>query len=265
MSTIFLPTSFNISITFPAASFLRRLAAWVIDIILLFCYYFLLLRLYTALFGHGLYGETAEAFLILLIVVPLMAYHPMCEIFLKGQSIGKKIMQIRVINDSGGRPSFSQAMIRWLIRTSDVMVVVILLSAASSGRNPQAFLELGVAFLLFLTDIILVNATPRHQRLGDILAHTILIRTVQKAGMEETIFQHVKEDYTPQFPQVLQLSDRDINSVKGILDSAKKHHDYQLAERAADKIKAHLHIENSMSPYDFLEILLKDYNYLTTH
>jgi hypothetical protein len=63
----------------------------------------------------------------------------------------------------------------------------------------------------------------------------------------------------------MQLSDRDINALKGILDTARKQNDYNLAERAAEKIKSHLHIETSMSAFDFLEILLKDYNYLSVN
>jgi hypothetical protein len=74
----------------------------------------------------------------------------------------------------------------------------------------------------------------------------------------------VAEGYSPSFPQVMQLSDRDINALKSILDAAKKHHDYNLALNASEKIKTHLKIETSLSPFDFLEILLKDYNALAT-
>ena len=63
----------------------------------------------------------------------------------------------------------------------------------------------------------------------------------------------------------MQLSDRDINALKSILDTAKKRHDFDLAAQASEKIKNHLKIENSLSPFDFLEILLKDYNYLSGH
>jgi uncharacterized RDD family membrane protein YckC len=270
MSTIYIPTSFNISITFPAASFGRRLGAWLIDLALQITYLFFLSKIFSSfIIGENPFEESTErsmvqAVWLFLAVVPTFTYHPLCELLLNGQSIGKKITRLRVINDKGGRPSISQVMIRWIIRTSDFMMLMLLLMSAVS-QNPQVFTQAGIAFGLLMLDIILVNVNARHQRLGDILAHTILIRTTQKTGIEETIFQHVTDTYVPQFPQVLQLSDRDINAVKNILDSAKKHHDYALAERAADKIRSHLRIENSMSPYDFLEILLKDYNYLTTH
>jgi uncharacterized RDD family membrane protein YckC len=270
MSTIHIPTSFNISITFPAASFHRRLGAWFIDLALQITYIYFLSKIFGSFISGSPFDEDGERQVLkglwmFLAVVPTFTYHPLCELLLNGQSIGKKLTQLRVINDKGGRPSISQVLIRWIIRTSDFMVLILLLMSAVAGQNPQVLVQVGIAFALLALDIILVNVTARHQRLGDILAHTLLIRTTQRTGIEETIFQHVVDTYTPQFPQVLQLSDRDINAVKNILDSAKKHHDYALAERAADKIKSHLRIENSMSPYDFLEILLKDYNFLTTH
>jgi hypothetical protein len=60
------------------------------------------------------------------------------------------------------------------------------------------------------------------------------------------------------------LSDRDINAIKSILEIARRKGDYSMAENAATKVKNHLRIESNLSPFDFLEVLLKDYNYLST-
>jgi 5,10-methylenetetrahydrofolate reductase len=61
----------------------------------------------------------------------------------------------------------------------------------------------------------------------------------------------------------MQLSDRDINAIKSILETARKKGDVDMAVAAGDKIKSHLKIESSLSPFDFLDVLLKDYNYLS--
>ncbi len=74
----------------------------------------------------------------------------------------------------------------------------------------------------------------------------------------------VADNYVPSFPQIMQLSDKDINAIKSILESSRKKGDFNMAEAASHKIKAHLRIESSLSPFDFLEVLLKDYNYLST-
>ena len=73
----------------------------------------------------------------------------------------------------------------------------------------------------------------------------------------------VAEDYKPSFPQVMQLTDRDMNAIKSILETARKKRNTEIAEMAANKIKNHLKIESSLPPFDFLEILMKDYNYLS--
>ncbi|MEJ0101778.1 MAG: hypothetical protein WDO19_04090 [Bacteroidota bacterium] len=78
------------------------------------------------------------------------------------------------------------------------------------------------------------------------------------------MFLEIADNYVPSFPQIMQLSDKDINSVKSILDTSRKKGDFQLAAMATEKIKSHLKIESSLSPFEFLEIVMKDYNYLST-
>ena len=191
---------------------------------------------------------------------------------MNGQSIGKKITGLKVVNENGGQPSVGQYIIRWLIRTADITALIIIFTFLESKSNNSSDKELmmriwkiSFGFGLFILDIILVNASKKNQRLGDMLAHTLVIRTTERMSIEDTVFLNIAENYIPSFPQVMQLSDRDINSLKGILDTARKRHDYALAEMAANKIKTHLKIETSISPFDFLEILLKDYNYLSVN
>jgi len=267
MSTIRIGTNFNIDLEFPAAPFHRRFLAWVFDVVLLIFYVIILFRLFRGYLDDFSTHYIAVSIFWFLLIVPLFTYHLLCELTMNGQSIGKKITGIRVVNENGGRPGISQFIIRWLIRTSDFMVLVIIFLAISEELQNDAsiFIQIGAAFCLLVADVILVNASKKRQRVGDMLAHTILIRTKQEADIHETIFREVAQNYVPSFPQVMQLSDRDINALKGILDTAKKRNDYNMAELASEKIKGHLHIQTSMSAFEFLEILLKDYNYLSAH
>jgi uncharacterized RDD family membrane protein YckC len=272
MSIIRVSTSFNLDIDFEASPFHKRLFAWAIDLFILIFYLIVMSKVVDAIaktMTKDVSYEYNKLGLVWLMWVPFFLYHPVCEILMNGQSVGKKLMGIRIVNENGGKPSIGQFIIRWLIRTGDYTLLIFLFFILISVAYPEALSSimknylfmLGGAGLLFVTDIILVNS-KKQQRLGDLLAHTILIKTKQKFSIDDTIFLQVGEGYTPSFPQVMQLSDRDINALKSILDAAKKHHDYDLAFNASEKIKAHLHIETSMSPFDFLEILLKDYNYL---
>jgi len=266
MSVIRITTSFNLDIDFEAPAFHRRLFAWMIDLFILIFYIVIASKILKAI--HANLEATSDSSynmwaIGLVMILPFFMYHPVSEILMNGQSIGKKLMGLQVVNENGGKPSISQYIIRWLIRTSDYTVLIIIIYTPYLALyGLQFFYALGGSLLLLGADIVLVNS-KKHQRLGDLLAHTIVIDIQQKATIDDTIFQHVEEHYSPSFPQVMQLSDRDINALKSILDAAKKRHDFELANQASDKIKNHLKIETSLSPFDFLEILLKDYNYLS--
>ena len=268
MSTVRIATNFNIEIEFMAPPFYRRAAAWMLDMVVLIFYAIIAMKVLDGVTGalsprEG-NGVTVWA-VSLLLMLPFLLYHVVLEATMNGQSLGKKIMGIKVVSENGGRPSISQLLIRWFIRTSDYsLLIIIILLPYASVLGPQIYWGIAGAFLLLIADLVLVN-TRRQQRLGDILGHTVLINTRQKEKLTDTIFLEVTDTYVPQFPQIMQLSDRDINALKGIIDTVKKHKDYNMAYAASEKIKAHLKIDTSLEPKDFLEVLLKDYNYLSTN
>ena len=256
MPIIKIQTNFNIDLEFEAAEFPRRLGAWFIDLCTQLFYLFTAIKVYSILQdGKSMSVEDAyNSWAIgLLIILPLFLYHGVSEITLNGQSVGKKLLKIRVVNENGGKASVGQYMIRWLIR--------IIPFAFIAGR--QDLVGNIAAAIFVIMDIVLIVSTPKAQRLGDLLAGTILIRTNPKGNIDDTVFLEIADNYVPSFPQIMQLSDKDINSIKSILDTSKKKGDFQLATMASEKIKSHLKIDSSLSPYDFLEVLMKDYNYLS--
>jgi uncharacterized RDD family membrane protein YckC len=275
MPIIKVQTSFNIEVDFEAAEFYRRLGAWFIDFFIEICYLILASKILDAIYKGNFIDARQDnngyAFQLLL-ALPCILYPLISEILLVGQSVGKKIMRIRVVNENGGRASIGQYIIRWLIHTSDMTILLIiyyLLVLAASGPEAANYVgdiaaAVGFAFALLFLDIILVASSKKSQRLGDMLAGTILIRTNPKGSITDTVFLEVADNYVPVFPQIMQLSDRDINSIKSILDTSRKKGDFELAAMATEKIKNHLKIESSLSPFDFLEIVMKDYNYLST-
>jgi len=267
MALIKVPTSFNIEVEFEIPEFYKRMFSLFIDIALELLYLFLSARLFSLIVAsYNLSDEDSwydlAAIQMLLVLLPLMVYHVALEITMNGQSIGKKIMGIRVVNENGGRPAISQFVIRWLLRVSDVLILIILSGIADISSLESGLMALAaVAFLV--TDIILVASSAKGQRIGDILAKTILIRVNSRGSIEETIFQEVEDDYIPMYPQIMQLSDRDLNSIKNILESSRRREDFQVAAAAAEKIKNHLQIRSDQDPQAFLDTLLKDYNYLS--
>ena len=269
MAVIKIPTSFNIDVEFEIPEFYRRLIALLIDILIQYCYLRIAFEIFKSIARNSDFMNTDTGYnlqaLGLLLFLPLFIYHVVLEITMNGQSVGKKIMGLRVVNENGGRASISQFLIRWLLRVSDVWIVALIFVIASAPdfRNPETtFIILGALGFL-LTDVVLVVSSKKSQRIGDILAKTILIRTNRKASIEETVFREVADSYTPVFPQIMQLSDRDINAIKSILETARRKGDPDMAAAASEKIKSHLKIDTNMPPMEFLDILLKDYNYLS--
>ena len=260
MGVIKVPTTFNIDVEFEIPEFYRRLFALLIDIIILFFYSKIAIQILSSIHEENDFDMWGISELIFL---PVLIYHVVLEITMNGQSFGKRIMSIRVVNENGGRASVSQFLIRWFLR--DIWFFILLLIGMQSGMRGAAsvFIVLSV-IAFFITDIVLVAASKKGQRIGDLLAHTILIKTNARASIEDTVFQEVSDTYTPSFPQIMQLSDKDINAIKSILEAARKKGDFNMADAASNKIKAHLKIDSQMSPFDFLEMLLKDYNYLST-
>ncbi len=79
------------------------------------------------------------------------------------------------------------------------------------------------------------------------------------------MFTEVESTYKPRYPQVMQLSDRDINTLKSIIESVRKKNDYQLAMKIGDRIKSKLKMDSDQDSIEFLQTLLKDYNYYSTN
>lgn len=268
MPKIKIQTSFNIDLEFEASEFHRRLIAWIIDLFIQIFYLIIAGKVYET-FRDGKKFEIGDYYdswaIGLLFILPFFLYHVVSEMTMNGQSIGKKIMHIRVVNENGGRASISQYLVRWLIRTSDysILLIIFYLPYAAAYGLTAVYAIIG-SILLLLSDIILVASTKKAQRLGDILAGTILIRTNPKENINETVFLDIADSYVPAYPQIMRLSDKDFNTIKGILDSSRKRGDFQMAAIATEKIKQHLNIESSLEPFVFLETILKDYNYLST-
>ncbi|MBL7737781.1 MAG: RDD family protein [Chitinophagaceae bacterium] len=268
MSIIKVPTSFNIDLEFEIPEFYRRLIALLIDFLVLFFYYKIAGEIYNVVAYNSDWSKEDTWYdinaLRLVLLIPFFTYHLLLEITMNGQSVGKKIMGLKVVNENGGRPSISQFLIRWILRDIwFLMIFQIGLYNGIMGDKTEGLFFILFVLAYFVTEIILVAVSKKSQRIGDLLARTILIRTNARTSIEETVFQEVADNYKPSFPQIMHLSDKDINAIKSILETAKKKGDFNMAATASEKIKAHLKINSDMSPFDFLEVLLKDYNYLS--
>ena len=120
-------------------------------------------------------------------------------------------------------------------------------------------------FIGGITSIIVMAISAKSQRLGDIVAGTVVVNTKSKLTVDDTIFMNVTQTgYKVSFPSVMKLSDRDINTVKNVIAQARKHNNFEMVNRVAFKVQEVLKISSDMYALDFLEKIMEDYNYLAT-
>lgn len=257
MPIIKIPTVFNIDLEFEAADLGRRGVAYLIDLLIRGAY-LLLMTLFMNKVGLG--GYFPELFLLWL---PISLYYLVSELLMKGQSLGKRVMDIRVVSLVGNVPGLGQILLRWLFRLveSPLFTLLFVFSLLAEQEGWGAFITL----LMGVVPVIVVLKSPYNQRLGDLAAGTILVRTKERHTIQDTIFREIHQpDYTPQFSQILRLSDRDLSKIKNVLDTTGRTGDTAMADRISLRIREVLHIETDMESVQFLETLLNDYNYLVT-
>jgi uncharacterized RDD family membrane protein YckC len=254
MVSVKLDTGYNIEVEFEVAPFSKRLLAWTIDVMV--CW--LLTKAMAAALQTDSFFVWSDSWNIrgVLVGLPVLFYHLVCEVAFNGRSLGKMAVRCRVITEEGGQPTLGQFLIRWVFRIIDFPYWV--LAAAVMGVLPW-----WTAPLVF-SGLASVLITPKSQRLGDIVAGTILINTRNNTSWQDTVFAELSADYKPRYPQVMQLTDRDINTLKNIIETVKRKNDYELARRIADRIQSKVNIQTNQYPIDFLESLLLDYNYYST-
>jgi hypothetical protein len=189
------------------------------------------------------------------------------EYFFGGKTIGKGLLKIRVTNLEGKPASVSEITMRWLLRSIDVKIglVVFIISSffETLSASTDLVYSLGVlmAIPLPLVGLISIIVTKNNQRLGDFAAGTIVVNDKKRVSLNETLLKSKIEDYEPVFKQVLKLRDKDIYIIKNIVEQAEKGNHSQVLP-LAEKAKKILGVETDLLPLVFLKTLLNDYNHL---
>jgi uncharacterized RDD family membrane protein YckC len=261
MSIIQIATPFNIDLEFEIAEFQKRLFAYVIDFTILLLYLIMMKNLFYGRFNR-VSPEILQSHIgldILCISLPMLLYSLLSEVLMHGQTIGKKIMQIRVISLEGGEPTLGQYLLRWMFRAWEWPFLFGYVFF--SGQTIIAYTF--VTFFLGIGVAIIIGVTKKSQRFGDVAANTAVVNTKSQLSVHDTVFMEISQpDYIVKFPEVLKLTDRDINTIKNVVTHFYKTHNADTAGRVARKVQQVLSVSTDMYALDFLEKLLADYNYL---
>lgn len=260
MNIVKVSTPFNIHLDFEVAPLVRRIGAWWIDALVLVLYaYIMRWFIHETVYDGG----SNYPFVLDLIVVslPMLLYHLLMEVVYQGQSLGKMAMGIRVMSLEGGEPHLGQYLLRWIFRMWEWPLIF-----GMAATNAWSLLwQFIMCSFMGIPVLIIIAVTIRHQRLGDLTAGTGVVEIRNLLSVNDTIFQTISTDnYKVLFPEVMRLSDRDINALKAVITQTKTTGRYETAHRIAARVKEVLHIDSRLEVLDFLEKLLDDYNYLAT-
>ncbi|MDT0540863.1 RDD family protein [Croceitalea sp. P059] len=235
MNQFQIETAQNISITQNTSNLGERMLAYLIDSFVIGAYTLLMILLLVSLEID--FGDLWALYLV--VSLPAFLYYVLLETFTDGKTIGKGLMKLRVVKLDGSKPNFGNYFIRWMLRIIDVVL--------TSGGGAV------------LTILIRGNG----QRIGDIASGTTVISEKQRVSLRDTLLREIPLDYIPTFAQVTVFEDREMQTIKQLFDKARRNGHHNVILSLDKRIKEVTEISTTMTPVEFVDKVIKDYNYYT--
>lgn len=256
-----LETTQNVYLKLEIASIGERVVAAFIDRAVLFLYIWIA-SLFIDLTGWGNVLEdekTGYYVSMFFFSLPVFLIAFLWDVISNGQSVGKKLMKMRVIKTDGSTPSIGDFLLRWMLRIIDLYLIAIMVALSASDDSVGGIL---IIFTTPVVGIVLMAMTGHNQRFGDLASNTIVVKKEKRVTLEDTVLPLLRKKYKPRFLNVLELNDRDVRIIKEVIDRSEPGENTGLVEKLSHKAKEILSITTDMPPRKFLYTLMKDYNYL---
>ncbi|MDY0082605.1 MAG: RDD family protein [Ignavibacteriaceae bacterium] len=245
MENIGIETTQNVDINFRIASLGDRVLAQLLDALILGGYIFLSIFLWIYLLDNFQNSSFFPSVAIIIILyLPVFLYDFLCEVFLNGQSLGKKIMKTKVVKIDGSQPGIGSYFLRWILKPIEI------------------YMTYGSVALV----TILING--KGQRLGDLAANTTVIKIKEQVKLEDILVPETKETYEIVYPQVSVLSDSDIQIIKDVLNHKVEAGEFiyqNLIDKTKERIAMKMGVEPDANGIRFLNTVIRDYTYLNSN
>lgn len=229
-------TTQNVRLSFELASLGDRIAAGLIDLLVVLGYAFLVIYL---LNEEILPDDMGYVYLYF---TPALLYHLLLEVFNNGQSIGKSLMKTRVIRIDGTEPRVGDYVLRWLLGLFEILT--------SEGA---------IALVVFLFN-------GKGQRLGDMAAGTTVAKLKNRITLEETLFSQTDENYIPTYHNADLLNESEIETIKEVITAFSKRYSVEtltLISKTKFVVEQKLDVKSEVTDKEFLTQVVKDFNHLT--
>lgn len=237
MNKLLINTPQNVNFEYTLAPVGSRLLAFALDYGMMILYVFLVQLFFNI--THFLEGLDLWAMwgIYSLVYLPVFFYPLLSETFMNGQTLGKKIMKLKVVKIDGTRATFYQYFIRWVSNAVDI------------------FMSMGG---IGLTSIIL---SSKSQRLGDIAADTAVISLKPTLNLRETVFEELAVEHEVVYQEVYKLSDQEINEIKDIYNTGYRRKNYEIIKALAAKVELMIGRKSTERPEQFLAQVIQDHYY----
>lgn len=235
MHTIKVRTTQNVFIQYPIASIGDRILAFLLDRLILIGYTLFLV----ALFINTRFS--VPWIWMVVIGIPWLFYHLLFEIFMNGQSPGKRSLKIKVVRMDGTPPTIGNYIMRWIFSFIDYY------------------------FFSGVVAVVVIAVGGKGQRLGDVVAGTTVVKMIEQREITSSeIFVTPDVAYVPTFSQVIQLTENDIELIQRALEVNRDHGNSQPLMVVTERIKSLLGIQTDLPPVKFLYTIIKDFNHITS-
>lgn len=237
MQNLIVETGQNVIIKQEVANVGERIAAQLLDYVIIFSYFIVI----SVISDNIFHWSDGDVFLVIAFI-PVFFYSVLSETFMQGQSLGKKALKIKVVKTDGAQATIGSYIVRWLFRLVDVNIFYGLIA------------------------IITIAVNGKGQRLGDIVAKTSVISLKRTKKIDDTIYVEIPDNYSLIYPEVDVLNDADIKTIKDVIKQYKKDVTgpigTSMLKKTVEAIKKKTGIITNEIPLKFLENVLKDYNHI---
>ncbi len=243
MSEIQINTTQNVNINFTLASVGERIVAHLIDLLIKFAYAGIIWWIFSSIVENSPALQKLDWWsmvaIYVLLLFPFIFYSLVLEALFEGQTLGKKAMKIRVVKIDGYQASFVDYVIRWFFRIVDLNML--------SG------------FIALISIVV----SEKGQRLGGMTSGTPVISLKNKVRISHTILEEIGEDYKPQYPTVINLSDNDMRIIKETFITARDAKDNDTLLKLRNKVEEVIGVTSTKDTITFLNVIIRDYNFYT--
>lgn len=197
----------GVEFSLPLAGPVTRCAAWAFDLVVILALFQLIAQFLRIL--SIIAGDMAMALSVALQFVVMVGYGIFLEWFWSGQTIGKRLMKLQVIDEKGLTLKLNQIILRNLFRVLDSL--------------PLFYMVGGLSCLL----------SSRAQRLGDLAAGTLVVRRIEIAEPEMDELMGGEENSFKEYPRLeARLRQRVLpDEVRLAVDAVLRRNDLTLKDR----------------------------------